>query len=166
MKESKYPKPPRLLSELLTLAIDDMRRLDTDTYEFNHGAWHRPDGLCGVCLAGAVMAGTLGFNHGIKAIPILCGEWENYVYALDCARMGDYREAYEYINDSTGIRDVLEDRWQGFLQELHGVPEPIHREFVGRHQAMEFALSLEGIIDIIAGIEESHGLQPPTNENQ
>ena len=58
------PKPPAKLSALLALAIGDMERMLADSrYQPDSGEWHRPHGptgRCHACLAGAVVAGTLG----------------------------------------------------------------------------------------------------------
>ena len=56
--------PPRLLSDLIELAIDDARKLDRKRYKPTFETWHEPqwhlkDKTCLVCLAGAVIASTL-----------------------------------------------------------------------------------------------------------
>ena len=59
------PKPPTKLSDLIDLAIRDGRGLDPNVYAPDASRWHEPSpdsGQCYVCLAGAVIAGTLGAN--------------------------------------------------------------------------------------------------------
>ena len=55
--------PPAKLSDLIELAIADTRKLDRHDYTPTWMTWHRPnpaDDKCMICLAGAVIAGTLG----------------------------------------------------------------------------------------------------------
>jgi hypothetical protein len=51
-------------SELLTLALNDLEAVEQDSrYRVDMGHWHRPlpsEGYCAVCLAGAVLANSLG----------------------------------------------------------------------------------------------------------
>ena len=50
------------LHELLTIALDDLKKCEADpTYIINMHEWHVPRGeQCSICLAGAVMAQSLG----------------------------------------------------------------------------------------------------------
>lgn len=58
---------PDKLSDLLDLAVKDCKICEKDDYYvLNMNSWHMYDGgLCYVCMAGAVMAQTMGvpFNH-------------------------------------------------------------------------------------------------------
>lgn len=58
---SKLPDKP---SDLIELALTDLEKCESDPYyEIDMGSWHHPeDGKCLVCLAGAVMAQSLGDN--------------------------------------------------------------------------------------------------------
>lgn len=50
-------------SELIRLAVADLERAEASPdYIIDMGCWHEPipNGLCAVCFAGAVIAGTLG----------------------------------------------------------------------------------------------------------
>ena len=53
---------PDKLSDLLELALDDLETTEKDPrYMIDMGEWHTPtNGKCMVCLAGAVMAQTIG----------------------------------------------------------------------------------------------------------
>jgi hypothetical protein len=55
----RLPKTP---SRLIRLAIADFRRVLKlkKTYVVDMSVWHKPNNHCSVCLAGAVIAGTLG----------------------------------------------------------------------------------------------------------
>ena len=66
-------------SDLILLALDDLAKCEgDDNYEVVMGTWHQPsgywDGVCTVCLAGAVMVKTL------KALP------EKYLTPFDFSR--------------------------------------------------------------------------------
>ena len=55
------PKPPSRLSDLIEMAIQDARSLDRSAYEPNAREWHLPtNGICMVCLTGAMIAQTMG----------------------------------------------------------------------------------------------------------
>jgi hypothetical protein len=87
---------PNTLSELLALAIEDMRVIAKDPrYELDMNLFHSPIGdKCYVCLAGSVMARTLKLPPGENYIP---DEFDkdtfNKLYALDALRIGDLVEA-------------------------------------------------------------------------
>lgn len=53
---------PKIPSELLSVALADLEKAEADShYSIHLLGWHRPVGeLCQVCLAGAVMAFSLG----------------------------------------------------------------------------------------------------------
>lgn len=56
---------PNKLSDLLELAVRDVQKCEAEPARFalHMGNWHRPDagkGVCVVCMAGAVMAQTIG----------------------------------------------------------------------------------------------------------
>ena len=105
--------PPEKLSDLIDLAIADARKLDQDRYAPTWCKWHQPDpgdGKCMICLAGAVIAGTLGCTHHTHvdiatsdtAEPgstiIADKRWRNALWALDSAREGDWNSAYRALH--------------------------------------------------------------------
>ena len=83
-------------SELLKLALNDLIQVENDPrYDINMGEWHYPrETACSVCLAGAVMAGTLDADPGEELSPEDFEQsndaWK--LYALDSARWGDWDE--------------------------------------------------------------------------
>jgi hypothetical protein len=105
--------PPAKLSDLLELAIRDARRLDHALYKPMWMTWHQPqppnsDGRtrkCMVCLAGAVIAGTLACspqaiidistheNAEPESTTITDKAWRRALWAIDSAREGDWFEA-------------------------------------------------------------------------
>ena len=62
--------PPKKLSDLIGLAVADARTLDRETYIPECWSWHTPvrNNKCRVCLAGAVIAGTLRVNPKTEVI--------------------------------------------------------------------------------------------------
>lgn len=80
-------------SELIRIALADLRKVEADNrYTVSMGSWHTPeDGVCHVCLAGAVMAGTLGSDPS-KLLGPHSGRFEeedaNKLNALDDFRSG------------------------------------------------------------------------------
>lgn len=63
---------PEKPSALIRLALGDLRKVEQDErYEVYMGDWHNPgmDGTCEVCLAGAVMAMSLGADIRAYSLP-------------------------------------------------------------------------------------------------
>ena len=104
--EELVQRPPEKLSELVRLVIKDGRGLDPAAYKPNAETWHVPDGgVCSGCLAGAVMAGTLGLDHrvGFDQASWVTGHYAEdsalALRALDEVRMGSYAYALELLYD-------------------------------------------------------------------
>ena len=121
-QEQRYITVPNNMSDLLDLACDDMEALDHDTYVPYYGDWHVPyssqayvdhrkagNASCQVCLAGAVLAGTLHQNPAAQITPFM-GKWANKDYSnthgttwdralstLDALRKGRIMPAYDYF---------------------------------------------------------------------
>ena len=137
--------PPAKLSDLIDLAIADARKLDHGRYTPVWMTWHRPrplDGKCMVCLAGAVIAGTLAcpadtrvrINTGSalslegndsgdppELITITDEHWHGAMRALDSAREGDWLEAFHALHGEYpehGLHDAVE-----------ALPRPAEGEF-------------------------------------
>lgn len=85
-------------SELIRVALADLRKCEADErYEIDMSEWHLPDGDggCFVCLAGAVMAKSLGAEEDDEVTPDNyfldeCGT-ERKLRALDDFRCGGVR---------------------------------------------------------------------------
>ncbi len=99
MSKSKLPNKP---SALLLLALDDLRAVEKNKlYRITMGSWHVPDtydGVCEVCFAGAVIAGTF------KESPIKehgdCdkfGDDKDKLYAIDHFRTGYLKDALDLM---------------------------------------------------------------------
>ena len=100
MQTTSTPAPalPDRPSALIRRALADQRDIEAaDGYRVDNTVWHQPgrgDGICLVCLAGAVMARTLGTKATDSALP---GDFRDDVrthgklLALDefrCGRVG------------------------------------------------------------------------------
>ena len=103
-------RPPKKLSDLITLAITDGRRLDRNVYVPCASAWHETRAeetgdTCAVCLAGCVIAGTLEapFNplateeedreDDIEPEDIDDEDWYRAITSLNHVRAGRWQEA-------------------------------------------------------------------------
>lgn len=67
---------PSKLSDLLALALNDLKAVEADpNYTVDMKNWHRPDkDVCAVCLAGAVMAKSLGVARDNSSNPDFFGK--------------------------------------------------------------------------------------------
>lgn len=91
MKTATLPDKP---SELIRVALADLRKVEAmpSVYRVDMNDWHvpHPDGVCEVCLAGAVMAQTFGAPPECRTMPRDCGlEVREKLDALDSFRSGD-----------------------------------------------------------------------------
>ena len=87
-------------SELIRLAIADLEKVEQDSrYDVDMSVWHEPCGeVCEVCLAGAVMAGTLGADVGEYSTPDDFSEGIPYkLRALSYFRTGDISRGLRYL---------------------------------------------------------------------
>lgn len=93
---SKRPTLPSKPSDLAELALRDMRKaIGSPHYHINMRVFHKPNKTCAVCVAGAVMAFTLGVPHNEYLGP---GDFPEYIrgklYAIDCLRSGAVGAAF------------------------------------------------------------------------
>lgn len=100
---------PDLPSELLRLALSDLRKCEQDpTFRIDMGVWLLPAGVntlfersydqCSVCLAGSVMAQTLKHPLGLSGGP---SDWRfdtsRKLRVLNSFRMGNIEVAYQWL---------------------------------------------------------------------
>lgn len=102
-------------SELIRLAIADLEKCEKDDrYEIDMYAWHQPDrdtGVCLVCLAGSVIASTLGGDRKTRLYPADYIDFShpadidfsdsNKLSALNNFRAGYWREGLSVIRADT-----------------------------------------------------------------
>ena len=163
-----YIAAPDKLSTLVRLAIDDALSLQYDEYEPNAGAWHEPMAhtvpydadpfpwderqagnrlVCHVCLAGAVIAGTLAAPRDLYVAPsemVMRRHWADAINALENVRRGEYGAAVSHM---IGRFPDGED-----MDNLLAIPKPEYMSFQGWE---EFRLHLDSLNDIADLIEEA-----------
>lgn len=93
-------------SELLRLAVEDLKKAEeTPYYQINMGNWHQlswnwetDSSRCEICLAGAVMAFSLGTSRDRSEYPDKFPEdTRSKLLALDLFRQGGIGHALSYI---------------------------------------------------------------------
>lgn len=90
---------PSTLSDLIRLACNDLEStMKNPGYIYDPWAWHHPgnSGRCHVCLAGAVIAGSLGADAHKFIVPGDFAE-SGKLYALDWCRKGLFSLAMRSI---------------------------------------------------------------------
>ncbi len=85
-------------SELIRLAVHDLEKIEGDErYQFCMAQWHYPveNGPCFVCLAGAVMGGTLRAGDREVCFPATFGKRNaGRLMALESLARGNFTEAF------------------------------------------------------------------------
>ena len=141
--------PTDSLAKLIKLAIKDARGLSHDIYTPHSDYWHNAqEGFkCEICLAGAVIAGSLKVPasdkcHGLGRFDRKTG---NALDALDSARLGEWGLAYGALGQARREVDA-----QGY-----GLPIPDPRHFDGWDAFNLHLDSLEGIVPLLEEFEMS-----------
>jgi hypothetical protein len=117
---------PNKLSALLRLAVQDAQKCEAmpAEYELRMSYWHTPrsGGPCQVCMAGAVMAQSLGFERDrlINQGPL---RFENgaALMAIDDLRTGNVHEAARRIG--VGLTDEQQDACERVEQAIRDAYE-------------------------------------------
>lgn len=108
---------PNKLSDLLELAVRDVQKCEAEPTRFriDMGRWHTPllSGTCAVCMAGAVLAQTIGVADGQYVA------WKRIVeqaqlVAINELRTGDFVDAAHTLDIvveglAQGQQDALDD---------------------------------------------------------
>jgi len=132
---------PDTLSGLLTLALDDLAKCDADLrYIVDMGSWHEPDrqGRCAVCLAGAVMAKSLGYPHSSLFPSSFSGSLRCKMEALNCLRKGECIDAWRWLNE-------FSERWRPFELQQVSIPRHPDPAFVPALRALAASLKEAGL---------------------
>lgn len=104
---------PGKLSALIRVALADLKLCEKDDhYEIWMSDWHSPStrtGKCEVCLAGSVMAQTLGTPRSKYTAPSYFSNShstyvQNKLYALNCLRTGEVATACQFV----GIKNYID----------------------------------------------------------
>ena len=58
---------PSKLSDVILIALEDLEKAEkSKEYEIDMDDWYKPNGVCKVCFAGAVMAQSEGLGKGLS----------------------------------------------------------------------------------------------------
>ena len=113
-------------SELIRLAIADLEKVEKDSrYEVDMGTWHYGSGAkCFVCLAGSVMAGTLGTDASESLVPgYFSDDDRNRLHALNCFRAGD-------ISYGLGLLGIYSPAWRRTIWPYGEDPDRFKRDML------------------------------------
>ena len=108
------------LSSLLRQAVEDAQAIqDTPGYRLDMEAWHIiQDGTCLVCMAGAVMARTLGRPLEEMFTPASDETTTHAMWAINGMRQGAFLEAAGYVGlDRKRLRGGVYERTKGLVKE-------------------------------------------------
>ena len=150
------PEPiavPEKLSDLIRMAIADGRKLHQEQpndYYPNYGIYHSyiaynryesdqegPFDICHICLAGAVMAGTLQVPLESVSLQRMSPPWYRALKALDSVREGWYRHALNLFYNVDRHYELTP--WTK--------AEPVNPEFQGWDEFFEHLDSLEAVAE-------------------
>ena len=107
---------PDKLSDLFTVAVNDLEKIQKDNkYKINMPTWHsynKRNEICYVCMAGAVMAKTLGYDRKrtYRFFEIEGIENRNKLDRIDDFRKFDFRDTF------IGNQDIL-DKLNKFIED-------------------------------------------------
>ena len=143
---------PNTLHGLLRVAIDDARKLDRIKYRPVWNQWHEPlsTNRCAVCLAGVVIAGSMGLSPSVSCDPIYFERpVDRKLQALNDMRMGYFFVAWRGLHE-VGFRSLTEPSIKAF----DSVPIPDAAGFSGWDDFDIHLESLEAIIPALRAVEE------------
>ncbi len=138
-------KLPNKLSELLRLAVRDAQAVEANPlYRLDMAVYHEPIAnedeetgerteYCAVCMAGAVMANTLGADPDCETGPSEFGETEQ-LYAIDNLRSGDLDDAFASLDlDPDPAQEAAADAASELIRKgydcyLGRAPWPVYLE--------------------------------------
>lgn len=133
---------PATLGALLRVALKDARGLDHRKYVPIAIAWHDSDPTdedtrCGVCLGGAVMAGSLDAKTTDELTPDdYPAETRNRLLAIECARDGRFLDAHEYLGARLSAKQH---------DQVDAIDPPTHQQFRSWPQFNQFCKGIERI---------------------
>lgn len=145
--QGKLPLKP---SELLRLAAEDVRKvINNPKLTVNMDDWARsPDSetqACTVCLAGAVMIGTLDATISCGLRPTDFGGDCDALLALDAARCGQWYIFVDKLNDArmeAGIPLLTSRLWREW-RIFNDEPTQVYSGLLSAHKQAELACDLD-----------------------
>lgn len=126
---------PDKLSALILVALEDLEKAEASSrYNISMAIWHLPkqDRPCGVCLAGSVMAFSLGADPNEPCTPSdYSSRIEDKLCALNMVRSGQLSAALEYMeqggrgrgrfpNERRVLYEISPDTFKAQLRDLAG----------------------------------------------
>lgn len=135
------------LHETLSLAVTDARKLDHRLYEPRYFYWHSPDnGLCLICLAGCIVAGSLATERDREILPCsFCYQTHRKLQAVNACRVGDWSYAFHTFHR---YHPSIESQ-----ARLESLDAPDRIDFNGWEAFDAHVRSIESIIPLLAKIE-------------
>lgn len=133
---------PSKASELIRLALSDLRKVEAadNVYVVDMGQWHEPGGVgdsrCAVCLAGAVVAQSLGLDPGERFVDHVKGmphSIDEKTSALNEFRKGEVDNGMYYLLGGDDY-ELNEELFQGMFRHVPHYTDHTKEEF---HAAME-----------------------------
>jgi len=102
---------PDKMSDLLALAARDLRAVEEDSaYRVDMSDWHFPDpytGQCEVCMAGAVLAVTVGVDPQEEFVPdTMTLDLHKKMLAINSLRMGNVHKASFTLRGTETAREA------------------------------------------------------------
>ena len=149
---------PDTIYGLLAVAIADAKAISRRIYLPHFGYWHRPldNGKCQVCLAGSVLARSLGFpTTSIVSTSILSSELQRKMDAINAMRHGNWLFAYDLIYSSRPDPATL--------NTLLSLPTPAQCDFIGWRQFNAHLKSMQRILPRLRALDDhsrSEGATP------
>ena len=144
--------PTHSLAALGRVAVKDAKSLDRTNYLPDYTEWHghRPDlDVCEVCLAGAVLARSMGHIKETVKPHLLPDAFMRVLNALDHLRSGSFVFAYRNLQLHTYAR-CLENE-EGVI----AIPPLEWGEFMGWREFDLHISSLERVLDGLEVFEDS-----------
>lgn len=111
------------LTDLIEVAVKDMRMVKASPdHTLDVSVWHAPPhpevkGRCAVCVAGAIMAGTLGTPPTASVAPDSFDEdTADMLNLLDSLRLGEHIYVHEHLDNLEWLNDI--PRYEHAYSEL------------------------------------------------
>ena len=131
---------PDRLSDLILVAVEDLEKVEASSrYKVSMHCWHLPHtDHCGVCLAGSVMAFSLGADPDVSIMPHSFPPNINAkLRALNLVRGGDISFALETLDPERGA-------YRFFYESMVGY-EDDPTEFKAQLRSVARRLAAEGL---------------------
>jgi hypothetical protein len=154
-KKSKLDPLPDTLSGLIRVALKDLRTVEASkAYKVDMDRWHTPEanGVCHVCMAGAVMATTLRCSPlAVVDTTSWLNGVEDKLQAIDCLRGGNISWAARKIYGADSRKWLsagkFEEKHPEFSDHMpdYGTTKREHTKFHAAQRKLADALEEAGL---------------------